>query len=98
MFIKQKESYEKRWKRKIEICRKFQESSYKKIGEIWKVFWKGKEVGEYTGLGTPKQFKAYNETLPNSMNKRFIESEKIHTNRKTKIIPWIRKLVCMWKN
>ena len=75
MFIKQKESYEKRWKRKIEICKKFQESSYKKIGETWKVFWKGKEVGEYTGPGTPKQFRAYNETLPNSINKRFIESE-----------------------
>ena len=75
MFIKQKESYEKRWKRKIEICKKFQESSYKKIGETWKVFWKGKEVGEYTGPGTPKHFRAYNETLPNSINKRFIESE-----------------------
>ena len=89
MFIKQKEYYEKRWKWKIEIYRMFQESSYKKIIETWNVFWKGKEVGEYTGYSTPKQFKVYNETLPNSKNKRFIESEikKSHSNRKTKIIP-----------
>ena len=55
--------------------KEFQESSYKKIGKTCKVFQKGKEVGEYTGLDTPIQFKAYNETLPMSMNKRFIESE-----------------------
>ena len=29
------------------------------------------------GPGTPKQFKAYNETLPGSTNKRFIESVKL---------------------
>ena len=39
------------------------------------LFQKGKKVGEYTDLFAPKQFKTYIETLPNSINKRFIESE-----------------------
>ena len=30
---------------------------------------------ENTDLFAPKQFKTYNETLPNLINKRFIESE-----------------------
>ena len=46
---KWKTSFRDKWKRKIEIGKKFRESSYKKENDIYKVYWKIQEVGEYIG-------------------------------------------------
>ena len=62
-------------KGKQKSARSSKNPAIKKQEKHGKSFGKGKKVGEYTGPGTPKQFRAYNETLPNSINKRFIESE-----------------------
>ena len=42
-------SFREKWKRKIESRKKFRESSYKKENDVYKVYWKIKEVGEYIG-------------------------------------------------
>ena len=71
---KWKTSFRDKWKRKIEIGKKFRESSYKKENDVYKVYWKNHEVGEYIGPGAPKQFKSFNEIQPNSTDIRFVET------------------------
>ena len=64
MNTKWREGFKEKYRRKIEICRKFKYSTYKKEGDTYKVYWKDQEVGEYYGPGTPRQFSSFNETLP----------------------------------
>ena len=71
---KYRDALKKRYKEKEEICKKFIESKYVKEGPIFKMCNNDIEVGVYTGPGTLKQFKAYNEIQPCSTTKRFIET------------------------
>ena len=74
MNTKWRETFKEKYRRKIEICRKFKYSTYKKEGDTYKVYWKDQEVGEYYGPGTPRQFSSFNKTLPGSPDIRFVDA------------------------
>ena len=74
MNTKWREVFKEKYRRKIEICRKFKYSTYKKEGDIYKVYWKDQEVEEYYGPGTPRQFSSFNETLLGSPDVRFVDA------------------------
>ena len=67
-------NFRRKQKRKIELGKKFRESSYKKENDVYKVYWKNQKVGEYIGPVAPKQFKSFNEIQPNSTDIRFVET------------------------
>ena len=69
-----REALKKRYKEKEEICKKFRESKYVKEGSVFKMYSNDIKINVYTGPGTPKQFKAYNEIQTFSTNKRFFEA------------------------
>ena len=52
---------------------KFRESSYRKDGDKYKVFWKGEEVGEYVGPGKPTQFHNYKYILHSTQKVKLTE-------------------------
>ena len=56
-----KKVYDKRRRKKEEICKKFRQSSYRKENGKYKVYLKDIEVGEYTKTDTPRQFRSFNE-------------------------------------
>ena len=68
-----KMNFREKWKSKIENGKKLRESSYKKENDIYKIYQKNQEVGEYIGPGAPKPFKSFNEIRPNSADRRFFE-------------------------
>ena len=74
MNTKWRETFKEKYRRKIEICRKFKYSTYKKEGDTYKVYWKDQEVGEYYGPGTPRQISSFNETLLGSPDIRFVDA------------------------
>ena len=80
-----KEAYNKRWRKKEEICKRFRESSYRKENGKYKVYLKDIEVGEYTKTDTPRQFRSFNEIQPGSTDKRFIDAEVRNTTPINKI-------------
>ena len=61
-----KEAYNKRWRKKEEICKRFRE---------YKVYLKDIEVEEYTKTETIRQFRSFNNIQPGSTDKRFIDAE-----------------------
>ena len=76
--------FQRKIEKKNQLGKKFRESSYKKENDVYKVYWKNHEVGEYIGPGAPKQFKSFNEIQPNSTDIRFVETgiKKIATKGK----------------
>ena len=80
-----KEAYNKRWRKKEEICKRFRESSYRKENWKYKVYLKDIEVEEYTKTEASRQFRSFNEIQPDSTDKRFIETEVRDTTPINKI-------------
>ena len=64
MFSEYRKIYKKRFQIRENMINKFRESSYRKDGDKYKVYWKGEEAGEYVGPGKPIQFINYKLYLP----------------------------------
>ena len=61
---------EKNGKEKYKSEKSSENHPIKTENDVYKVYWKNQEVGEYIGPGASKQFKSFNEIQPNSTDLR----------------------------
>ena len=87
MFSEYRKIYKKRFQIHENMISKFRESSYRKDGDKYKVFWKGEEVGEYIGPGKPTQFHNYKYILHSTQKVKLTEATVRKTIPLRKITP-----------
>ena len=74
MFSEMRKIYKKRFQIHENMINKFEESSYRKDGDKYKVHWKGEKVSEYVGPGKPAQFHNYKYILHSTKKVKLMDA------------------------